>query len=249
MTRVVRGVVRKIFLVGAIASAGFIFAPMVRAENSTSVHYEASEFSFGAGSESKTCSGSYCASVSIGDTTAQNEAPLPSSASFEAIPKDSEPLLEVIVDPGTSNLGELSTTKTATKTMTVRINAFLIDGYTLQINGQPPKYGSHTLKALTNATEAKPGVEQFGLNVVANTIPKVGLDPVKTSDTGTNTSMVEPDYAIANQFKYSDGAVIARSGAGSGKTDFTVSMIVNIAGNTPAGRYSGDYSAVVVPRF
>lgn len=232
-----------------LMSVTLLFAPAVYAENSTSTHYEASEFSFGAGSEAKTCSGSYCASVSIGDVTAQNETPLPSSASFEAIPKDSEPLLEVIVDPGVSNLGELSTAKTATKTMTVRIKTFLSDGYALQINGPSPKYGNHSLKALTAPTATKPGTEQFGLNVVANTTPTVGANPVRASEDGTNTSAIEPDYATANLFKYVSGETIARSDTGSGQTDYTVSMVVNIAGSTPAGRYSSDYSAVVIPRF
>ena len=242
-----RGVIR---LIGCavLLSVAWCNVPAVLAENATSSHYEASEFHFSAGAESKTCSGSYCASVSIGDASDQ-PSPAPSSASFGTVPRESEPLLEVIVDPGVSNLGELSTSKTATKTMTVRVRTQLSSGYTLQINGAPPAYGAHSLHTLVAPTTSAPGTEQFGLNAVANTTPKVGANPVRVPSNQANLGVIESDYRTANQFRYSSGSTIASSTADSGQVDYTISMIVNISGATPAGHYSSDFSAVVVPRF
>lgn len=219
-----------------------------QSNSANSPSYEASEMEFGSGSEPETCSGQYCAQASIGDMSADGGLQ-PSSASFGTIPEDSDPLIEVIVDGGASNLGTLSATKTAWKTMTVRIRTYLTDGYTLQITGAPPKYADHTLKTPTTPTASVPGTEQFALNAVHNTSPEVGADPAQIPSDQFSFGEVELDYATPNLFKYVDGDVIASSSVASGRTDYTISIIVNISDATPAGHFSGDYSAMVVPRF
>ena len=56
-------------------------------------------------------------------------------------------------------------------------------------------------------------------------------------------------YNIPNWFKYRSGETVARSLTDSGRTDYTVTMIVNISSSTPAGEYAGDFAAVVIPAF
>ena len=231
-----------VLVFGALASSS-----QAQEDTTASPNYQVTEPQFGAGSELDTCSNGYCAHATIGNL--DGGADTPSSASFGLIPQDSDPLLEVIVDPGVSYLGVLSTTETAKKTMIVRVRTYLTDGYTLHIYGTPPKYDSHTLSVPTKPTTSTPGTEQFALNVVRNTVPDFGADPVQVPSDSLSFGEVAPDYQTANLFKYVNGDMIASSAVETGRTDYTVSMIVNISNKTPAGHYSGDYSAIVIPRF
>src|SRR5215207_2142512 len=77
---------------------------------SSSNNYQITESEFGGGSGEEACSESYCARASIGDPGAASSR---TSAEFGEIFYD-EPLLQVIVEPGNSNLGVLSTETTAT---------------------------------------------------------------------------------------------------------------------------------------
>lgn len=215
---------------------------------SNSTNYQVTETQFGAGSTREACSDQYCARTSIGDMAAGKGASGASTATFGGV-TDNEPLLEVVVDPGISNLGVLTTENTATKTTTVRIRNYLSDGYILQIVGEAPKYGSHKLQTPSTPTASTPGTEQFAINVAANTSPQVGSAPQQVPSTQTSFGIADEDYRTPNLFKYTSGDVVARSESSSGRTDYTISMIVNISNSTPAGHFSGDFSAVVIPVY
>lgn len=237
---------------GALLALGItlIGASSAFAVTSSSPNYQMTEGEFNAGSMLDSCSGQYCAQASIGDMTVGGKSTSgTSSASFGSIPASSDPMLEVIVDGGQSDLGVLSTESTATKTMIVRVRNYLSDGYMLQIVGTPPKYGDHTLGTPSTPTAATPGTEQFGINAVANTTPSVGANPLQVPSGETSFGVVQTDYATPNLFKYANEDVVARSDSESGRTDYTISMIVNVANSTPAGHYSGDFSAIVTPVY
>lgn len=221
---------------------------VVQAVTSESNNYQMSEAQFGAGSMLNSCSNQYCAKTTIGNASGEPSTNGPSTAIFST-PTDTEPRLEVIVDPGVSHLGELSTETTATKTITVRVNNYLTDGYALQIIGAPPKFGSHTLKTPSSPTASRPGTEQFAINAAANTAPSVGAGALQVPSGQTIFGAATDDYKMPNVFKYTEGDVVARSNAKSGRTDYTISMIVNIAPSTPAGHYTGDFAAVVTPAY
>ncbi len=235
------------FILLAVIFAG-VGAPVAVATTSNSTNYQVTETQFGSGSLEESCSGQYCAQASIGDTVAGTSESSGNSATFGSV-TPGEPLLEVIVDPGESNLGVLTTERTATKTTSVQIRNYLSSGYTLQIVGSPPKYGNHSLKTLTTPAASDYGNEQFGINAAANTIPSVGATPVQIPSDQMSFGIVEQAYRTPNLFKYVSGDVIARSETESGQTNYTISMIVNIASTTPAGHYTGDLSAVVIPVF
>lgn len=218
------------------------------ATTSVSPNYQMTEAQFGGGSTLESCSGNYCARASIGDVAAGSSQGASTAATFGAVTPD-EPLLEVIVEQGESHLGYLSTEETATKTMTVKVRSYLSNGYMLQMVGAPPKYGNHTLATPDTPTASRPGTEQFAINVAANTTPNVGASPVQVPSGDMSFGAATDKYKTPNRFMYASGDVVAESTRESGRTDYTVSMIINISSNTPAGHFSGDFSAVVIPVF
>lgn len=224
-------------------STGTVFAT-----NSSSSNYQVSETEFNAGSTLQNCSDQYCARASIGDMTIGRSTSSGGTASFGSL-VDSQPVLEVIVNPGESNLGVLTTEATATKTMTVQIRNYLSGGYVLQIVGDPPKAAGHSLHTPSTPTAASPGTEQFAINASDNSSPNVGANPVQVPSNQTSFGFVTDDYHTPNLFKYTSGDVVGRSLTESGRTDYTISMIVNISNATPAGHFSGDFSAVVIPVY
>lgn len=223
-------------------------AGTVTAESSSSSSYKVMDTQFGSSSTLQACSASYCAKASLGDVVAGSSSASGYTARFGDV-AGSEPMLEVIVGGGSANLGDLDTTTTATITMTVQIRNYLSSGYVLQIVGTPPQYSGHTLSALSSSTASDPGTEQFGINAVANTSPNVGTNPAQVPSSETSFGVVNEGYNTPNLFKFSSGDTVAHSSTSSGRTDYTVSMIVNISNITPAGRYVGDYNAVVVPVY
>lgn len=223
------------------------FAPAAFAQTASSDNYKMTESEFGSISNKQTCSDQYCATASIGSVGGSSSS-TGSTASFGPITPD-QPSLDIIIDLGVSDLGYLNTEETATKTSTVRVMSYLSNGYVMQIVGDPPKYANHTLAAPSTPTESTPGTEQFGINAVANTDPVVGANLVQVPDGQTSFGFVRPDYSTANRFKYVSGDVVAQSLRATGRTDYTLSFIVNISNATPAGRFTGDYAAVVIPTY
>lgn len=238
----------KMVLLAALIVSGSVTGTAL-AETSNSSHYQATETQFGSSSDLESCSDQYCAKASIGDMTEGGKSTGgTTSAAFGSI-TNSDPFLEVIVDPGVSNLGVLTTEQTASKTMNVRVRSYLSNGYMLQITGNPPKFGNHTLHTPSTPTASSPGTEQFAINAVANTSPNIGAAPLQIPSEQISFGVVDDDYRTPNLFKYTSGDVVARSLTESGRTDYTISMIVNIYNSTPAGHFTGDFSAVVIPVF
>lgn len=231
----------------SVLSLALLFAgtTTVLATTSTSPNYQVTESQFGSGTGIESCSGQYCAQVTIGDPGGANTA---RSASFGAL-SESEPVLEVIIEPGESNLGVLSPKQTATKTTTVKIRNHLSGGYILQIYGDSPKFEGHTLRTPSTDEVSQAGTEQFGMNVVGNTLPLVGANPLQVPGDQGIFGEAASGYNLTNRFKYVSGDTVARSLTESGRTDYTISMIVNISTSTPPGNYSGDFSAIVVPVY
>ena len=241
-----RHLIALVLAVIAVISAGQVTRAV--SSTSTSPHYQVSETQFGSGATLDSCSGQYCAQASIGDM-ATGRSKSPSSTATFGSNTDSAPLLEVIIDPGQSNLGTLTTEKTASKTMIVKIRNYLSSGYIMQIVGVTPQYNGHSLQALTTPAASKAGTEQFGMNIVANTSPQLGAAPVQVPSANFSYGKAEPGYDVANQFKYVSDDVIARSNSETGETDYTISMIINVSNTTPAGHYSADYAAIVTPTY
>ncbi len=237
----------KLVLLAALVVIGG--AGTVMANTSSSPNFEISETEFGAGATLDSCSGQYCARASIGNPASGRSEAGESTADFGPIAADSEPMLEVIVESGDSYLGVLETDRTAYKETKVKIRSYLSNGYHLQVIGAPPVYGAHTLHTPATPTLSTPGTEQFGINLATNTIPGVGSDPVQVPSGDMSFGEVLAGYSQPNMFQYSSGDTIASSQRESGRTDYTISMIINVAGSTPAGHYTSDFSVLVIPVF
>lgn len=238
----------RVFVALLVAAIAIGAAPAVQAVTSTSPNYQMTESQFGSSTADESCSDNLCARATIGDPAAGVSKAPASTASFGTVTPD-EPTLEVIVEAGESHLGYLETSKTATASSSIKVRSYLSNGYMLQIIGTPPKIANHTLSSPATPTASTPGKEQFGINLVANTTPNIGASPVQVPSDQTSFGTVEPAYRTPNLFKFNSGDVVARSDKESGRTDYTISMIINVSNSTPAGHYSSDFSAVVIPVY
>ena len=231
-------------LAGLIGIGNYAVA---QAETASSSNYEVTDTQFGAGTNSG-CSASYCASDTAGNLVVGSGSSANYTAEFGSKTSDN-PLLEVISLGNNINFGTFSTAATATATTQFSVRAYEVGSYDVQIAGNPPSYAGHELDTPSTPTASDPGTEQFGINLVANTFPSIGSDPVQVPNSTFSFGEAASGYNTPNEFQYSDGGIIAQSDTSTGQTDYTVSMIINISNVTPAGQYTGSYSVVVVPAY
>lgn len=137
-----------------------------------------------------------------------------------------------------------TSTSTATSQMAASTNAN--HGYAITVSGATLTSGTNSIAALTTASTSTIGSPQFGMNLEVNTTPAVGiaLTPASGTTAGSNyTGNPLAGYNTANTFKFNSGDTVANSASTgtNGPTDaqiYTVSYIVNVPGNQPAGTYT-----------
>jgi hypothetical protein len=230
-------------------TALILIAGLVNAQSS-SPNYKIEESYFGIGGELEATSPNYSSRQSVGEsgvgnTTSNN---FQTQAGFNTT--DAE-LLEVEVSGGTFELGVLSSSTTSSDSTSFTVRNYLSSGYVVRLGGQglSENSGGHTLSSLSSPTASTPGTEQFGVNLVANSSPSVGADPLQIPDNSFSFGSAETDYDTADQFKHAEDDIIASSASSSGETEYTLSFIANIATNTPAGDYGASLFVVVIPTF
>ncbi len=151
----------------------------------------------------------------------------------------SDPTLSFIVDTTSINFGALSTATTQTATSTFHVINYTSYGYVVTTLGNPPNTGGYTLTGLSSQTASQVGVEQYGINLKANTSPiSFGANP------SGGFGVAASGYDTANQYKYVAGDTIASAPKTSAQTDFTISYIVNAASTTAGGSYTGTQTLV-----
>jgi hypothetical protein len=225
-----------------------MFASTANAAQYSSPNYQLNEVFVGNGGELNLTSPNYSASGSVGSLGVGNS----SSPSYQAqagFNTFRSPYIALIVNNSSTNLGALSSGATSTSTASFSVKAYLANGYIVQTDSPAPSSGSHILTPLSSPAAATPGLEQFGMNLVADTNPNtligVSANPVQQPDNtfsyGTvnpsTCGSVTPGYDTANEYKYNNGDVIAASCLSSGETDYTISYIFDISNKTPAGAY------------
>jgi hypothetical protein len=101
--------------------------------------------------------------------------------------------------------------------------------------------------------DPSPGTEQFGINLVANTVPTTfGADPSPSPNGTYANGVAATGYDTPNKFKYNAGDTLVQTPAGSsgwGLTDYTISYIADSAAFTPAGEYKMVHDLVVVATY
>lgn len=215
---------------------------------SSSTNYQVYNTVFGAGGEVEACSDNYCSRQSVGNTAVGDTESANYKARAGSVYSE-DALLEVMIDGEIANLGIVSVDATATAASEVSVRSYLSSGYVIQLVGGAPKISAHTITNLATPAAAQPGVEQFGINVVANTSPLVGANPSQFPDSTFAYGEADPDYDTPNLFAFNEGDIIAGSNVSSGQTNYTVSFIMNVSPNTPAGLYTSTMYAIVVPTY
>lgn len=142
-------------------------------------------------------------------------------------------------------------TSTATSQMSASTNAS--HGYTISVYGTTLTSGSSSIPEISTASASTVGTGQFGLNLVANTIPVVGSALTPVSDGINFKGEASTGFSTANSFLYTSGSQVADSAySGTGPTDsqiYTVSYIVNVPGNQAAGTYTTTLTYICTATF
>jgi hypothetical protein len=218
----------------------------------TSPNYEVDEIFIGGGGEIDTCSTNFCSDQSAGGTAVGNT----SSTGFQAdggFGTPDEAYIEIVVSNFTINLGDLTVSATAAASSNFSVKNYLTNGYIVKIYGDSPTNvsppGTESLNPLATPTTSQIGVEQFGINLVANTTPGIGANPTQTPDATFSFGEAAPGYNIVDQFQYIDGDTIALSDNESGITEYTLSMIANISTSTTGGRYNTTLVIQALPTY
>ncbi len=236
--------------VSIVALVIVVLSPgLLLAESSSSTNFQVNNVFFGSGGSLNDCSTTYCSKNSAGEITIGN----PSSTNYQAhagFNTSREPYIEMTVNPVNTNLGTLSTTTTATTTASFTVSTYLAHGYIIVNGSPPPTNNGYSLTALTAPTASQAGVEQFGINLVANTSPvSFGANPVQYPDSSFSFGQVASGYNSTNLYKYNQGDTIAYSNQSSGQTTYTISYIFNISHVTPGGTYVFNHVLIATSTF
>lgn len=211
-----------------------------------STNYRIDESAISTGNLLQSSSANYKALDGINDLAIGNSAS--SNYQVNAGSKtDPYPWLSFRILTGNASFGVLSPTTTASATASFTVLNYTSYGYVVQVEGSTPTNGAHAIPAMT--TEAsQSGIEQFGMNLVANTQPvnPLGSNP-DNGQFGYGT--VAGDYATSNTFTYNDGSIIASAPKSSGATTYTISYILNVQPLTPGGQYNASQSLVVTGTY
>lgn len=143
------------------------------------------------------------------------------------------------------DLGELTPSDTLSTQSQMAVGTNATGGFAVTVYGTPMSAGIHTIPSLSEPTESKPGSNQFGINLVENSIPQVGRNPEGV----WANAIVADDYSETNKFKYTPGDVVAYSPNVSLMKKFTVSYVVNASPNLRAGVYSTTLTYIASGRF
>lgn len=159
----------------------------------------------------------------------------------------SEPGLAFGVGTSSVNFGNFSTGTTTTTTSVFEVANYTSYGYVVQTLGNPPTNGTHTIAAMSSTGPSQAGIEQFGINLVANTSPtSVGANP-NHGQFGFGSASA--NYGTANNYRYVSGETIATGPKTSGTTTYTISYIVNVDSLTPAGKYNSGQTIICTATF
>lgn len=224
---------------GLLVLIAVVAMPVIAHAQLSSPNYVVDEVFIGSGGELEACGTEYCAQQSVGGTGGESSSD--NYGIMAGFGSPDEPTLSVVVSNNAIDLGVLNESSTSAASASFSVSNYLSNGYAVRVNGSPPKNVSGpTTKILTplnSPNPSIPGEEQFGINLVANAEPGIGVNPVQQPDNTFAYGSPSIGYDQEDYFKYVDGDIIAESTNDSGQTDYTMSIIANVGPTTPAGRY------------
>ena len=238
----------KVWHFASLAVASLLFLGGVTlAQGSSSTNYQIDESFIGPGGSLESNSTNYQTAPgqqSIGNPGGVGDSNSTNYSAQSGYTTTSDPSLACVTNSSSISLGGLSTSVATTATATFSVLNYTSYGYIVQIIGNTPSMSSHNLTALSSNAASSPGTEQFGINLVANSSPSVGADPVQDPNSSFSFGEAAANYDTTNSFRYVNGETIAEAPKSSGKTDYTISYLVNTATTTPGGTYSGSQTLV-----
>lgn len=144
-----------------------------------------------------------------------------------------------------AEMGQLSPTETLTAQSEMAVGTNASGGFTITANGGPPSAGTNVINGMSSPAESRPGTNQFGINLVANTAPNIGVDP----EGEWANALAAPGYETPDMYKYQSGDVVAYSPNVSLMKKFTVSYILNSSSNLKPGVYSTTITYIATGQF
>lgn len=188
------------------------------------------------------------ASFELGDTGGEVGTGSGSSTNFNldagfwnAVGDDSVLIFDITQD--TANLGQFSQAEVKYGTVSFQVATTAQGGYAVHFSGEPLSFEDKTISPLTVAATSDPGTEQFGFNLVANSTPGIGVDPVG------GIGQVSLGYNTPNLFKFIPGDKIAESPGPSNLTNYMMSFIANVTETSAAGEYFSHITIVATGRY
>jgi len=237
-------------LLALLLMAGAFATPVAATDFPASTNYRFDETSIGTTNNLESSSANFRDQSGAGDTAVGGS----SSANFQTqtgSDTSHAPNLTFTVNTSGANFGTFSPTTASTATATFSVINYTSFGYAVQLVGNPPSYGTNQIDAMSVNATSQPGTEQFGVNLVANTSPvSFGSNPDNgTSPNDFGYGQVASNYSTPNQFRYVPGETIALAPKSSGKTDYTISYLVNVTNLTPGGVYNSDQTLIVTGTY
>jgi hypothetical protein len=206
-----------------------------------STNYEFEETALGGVGTSSTQSANYQAAASGGILGFGNSADSTMQVNAGNTTTNDPALSFAIIAPNVG-LGNFSPSTPAVATSTFEVSDYTSYGYVVQALGNAPSNGSHTIATMSSTGPSQAGVEQFGINLVANTSPvSLGANP-NHGQFGSGSAAT--NYGTANNYRYVSGETIASAPQSSGLTIYTISYIVNVNSLTPGGQYTSSQTIV-----
>ncbi len=230
---------------------------------SSSSSYKIDEFQFGSGGELDATSGSYRAHSAVGGLGVGDFA----STNYDGVGgyiTPNEPFLEMLVTAATVDFGVLSDSIASSAAAqagacncSFTVRTYLTSTYSVLSLSDPPTNESGAVidaKTTLGVPSTNQAVEEFGINLVDNSSPNVGVDPLNVPSGSLADGEAASGYGTPNQFKYAVGDTIARSqqtatNQAVGQTNYTISYIAKRRSLTEAGVYQMNHMLVVVPTF
>lgn len=141
------------------------------------------------------------------------------------------------------NLGALSSATSSVGQSQIMAATNAESGYAIFMNGITMTSGNNVIPAI-KSEPSKVGTSQFGVNVISNTVPDIGQNPV-----GPGTAAPTMLYSQQNRFRFVNGERLALSSTAQDYKKFTVSYLVNVSQDQPPGVYSTTLTYTCVANF
>jgi hypothetical protein len=223
---------------GVVVFVACSMAAVAYADTLQSTTYRFEESAIGSGGLLQSTSSSYQVTELIGDTAIGNTASTNYQIDTGHVTTDDPALSFAILEPAV-NFGSFTASGATVATSTFSVSNYTSYGYVVQIVGDTPSNDGHDIPAMASTGPSQAGIEQFGINLVANTLPvAVGDDPIHGLFA---VGSAAPNYATANNFRFVSGETIVTAPKSSGVTTYTISYIVNVSSLTPGGQYDTNH--------